>query len=627
MSNDRTLSPFQRNLYFYGKLMTVRDFEMEQSYLNGKRHLINRMVLGTGAVCGLEVTASWDESKKTVTLSVGEGVAIDCGGREVVVDTPSSVTFEPAPDVTAYCLWLSREDCRMEPAPAPMADSGNACGETCCYSRVREDFSLAVQKWDGPVPSVDDAWSGLFTTDTTTGRADIRALLKAHFDRILAGCPACGEPCRVPLALVIRKGGVWSGTPDIIQNIVVHTNPELFEMIRRHLTDLGNPHMTTAAQVGALKSVDGVESPGGNVDLVAANAVQITPNTTARTITIGESHSGVTGNPHNTRHEQTGPACVDPASDDTTCDKHVSNANAMRWNRSLAGLTVNGGSLVVNPGAAIDLAAGQNVTLAADPAGKKITISAAGGGGASARTGRISITTNSDGVGTARVTSGFDDNLFCVQVGIDYGEHVEYGPVLRYAGQTAFVTVRVLRYQDVGSFDIMFSAPGVGQRTLSLRWVAIPAVAAAEPTITVTSPTVTVTSPTFTLTQPTFTLTRPTFTLTQPTFTITAPTLTVPTIPTMTIPSVTIHGPIMSGPGTVEAPTVIVPPGKGTQAPHLTDVKGIGPAMAGKLTAAGISTIADLAAASVDDVATALGGDPKRARGFIDAARKLAKIR
>lgn len=205
---------------------------------------------------------------------------------------------------------------------------------------------------------------------------------------------------------------------------------------------------------------------------------------------------------------------------------------------------------------------------------------------------------------------------------------MEYGSVLRYAGQTAFITVRVLRYQDVGSFDIMFSAPGVGQRTLSLRWVAIPAVAVAEPTITVTSPTVTVTSPTFTLTQPTFTMTQPTFTLTRPTFTMTAPTLTMPTIPTMTIPSVTIHGPIMSGPGTVEAPTVIVPPGKSTQSPHLTDVKGIGPALAGKLTAAGISTIADLAAASVNAVAAALGvSDPARARGFIDAARKLAKKR
>src|SRR5207247_3948378 len=62
----------------------------------------------------------------------------------------------------------------------------------------------------------------------------------------------------------------------------------------------GNPHGTTAAQVGALGSVDGVTNPGGNVDLIAANAITIAPNDANNTITIGESHSSLTGNPHAT---------------------------------------------------------------------------------------------------------------------------------------------------------------------------------------------------------------------------------------------------------------------------------------------------------------------------------------
>ncbi|RIK74672.1 hypothetical protein DCC62_14805, partial [candidate division KSB1 bacterium] len=46
---------FERNNYFYSKLMTVRDFFAEQRYFNEKRWLMNRMISGWGVVCGLDV--------------------------------------------------------------------------------------------------------------------------------------------------------------------------------------------------------------------------------------------------------------------------------------------------------------------------------------------------------------------------------------------------------------------------------------------------------------------------------------------------------------------------------------------------------------------------------------------
>ena len=49
------IKAFERNKYFYGKLMTVRDFETEQRYFNEKRSMLNRLVHGIGLVCGLEV--------------------------------------------------------------------------------------------------------------------------------------------------------------------------------------------------------------------------------------------------------------------------------------------------------------------------------------------------------------------------------------------------------------------------------------------------------------------------------------------------------------------------------------------------------------------------------------------
>ena len=77
------LYPFERNKYFYGKLLSVEDFNFEQKYMNDKRRLINRMVHGIGVVSGLNVVRVDD-----TTISVESGLAFDTTGREIVVDMP-----------------------------------------------------------------------------------------------------------------------------------------------------------------------------------------------------------------------------------------------------------------------------------------------------------------------------------------------------------------------------------------------------------------------------------------------------------------------------------------------------------------------------------------------------------
>ena len=42
-----------RNNYFYGKLLDEFHLEMEQSYFNRHRWLLNRLSLGSGVLCGL----------------------------------------------------------------------------------------------------------------------------------------------------------------------------------------------------------------------------------------------------------------------------------------------------------------------------------------------------------------------------------------------------------------------------------------------------------------------------------------------------------------------------------------------------------------------------------------------
>lgn len=81
--NNQKVIPFERNRYFYGKLLTVRDFEVEQRYFNDKRRLINRLLLGPGILAGLNVLSVDDK-----TILVEPGVAVDDLGREIVVESP-----------------------------------------------------------------------------------------------------------------------------------------------------------------------------------------------------------------------------------------------------------------------------------------------------------------------------------------------------------------------------------------------------------------------------------------------------------------------------------------------------------------------------------------------------------
>ena len=81
--NNNKYFPLERNRYFYGKMLTARDFEIEQRYFNNKRRLINRTILGVGVVCGLGVYQNDDSS-----FSVETGMALDYLGREIVVSAP-----------------------------------------------------------------------------------------------------------------------------------------------------------------------------------------------------------------------------------------------------------------------------------------------------------------------------------------------------------------------------------------------------------------------------------------------------------------------------------------------------------------------------------------------------------
>jgi hypothetical protein len=200
-----------RNRYFYGKLLDVRHLEMEQQYLNGKRWLLNRLALGTGVLCGLEVEPTGTNGQ----VVIRPGMAIDGLGREIVVDRPHVV--DPA-QLTDACgrpegdplergfvtILLCFHECKTEPAPVLVADCD--IHEECEASAVRERFSVVVREADFesfPLPGLTEEECGaIFGPGTPpTGELGSHAYgagpgphaAVAHLDLQPAGGPPAGR--------------------------------------------------------------------------------------------------------------------------------------------------------------------------------------------------------------------------------------------------------------------------------------------------------------------------------------------------------------------------------------------------------------------------------------------------
>lgn len=139
MKNNQYIAG-ERNRYFSGKLMTVRDFENEQTYFNDKRRLGNRLLHGTGVVSGLGVLLVDNQS-----FSLEAGMALDYLGREIVVRESSvkrlSVLkgFEDIRQSGDVYLGIAYQE---EPRESTFAVAGQEGEVREEFNRVREGYEL-----------------------------------------------------------------------------------------------------------------------------------------------------------------------------------------------------------------------------------------------------------------------------------------------------------------------------------------------------------------------------------------------------------------------------------------------------------------------------------------------------
>jgi hypothetical protein len=170
------LTPARRNRYYYGKLMDVLHFSMEQQYVLAKEWLYNRAVLGAGVVCGLGVEPLTTDAGKGVVVRAG--LAVDGWGREIVV--PEDVALVPL-ELTDPCgspatpsdlpeesrIELCYAECLTDFAPTYVSDDCG-CDGGCEAGTVVETYCLRVREGHGDavdVPCIDGVLEGIKAGD------------------------------------------------------------------------------------------------------------------------------------------------------------------------------------------------------------------------------------------------------------------------------------------------------------------------------------------------------------------------------------------------------------------------------------------------------------------------------
>ena len=148
----------ERNSYFTGKLLVERDFTDEQRYFLGKERRHNQALHGSGVACGLKVVEHPNPACRSQYVLVEPGIAVDCCGREIVVQREElfdvSSAFVAAwqqangdtsqPDSSAHRLQvcIAYAECGTEDIPVLF---DNCDAGACHPNRIADGWTLSAR--------------------------------------------------------------------------------------------------------------------------------------------------------------------------------------------------------------------------------------------------------------------------------------------------------------------------------------------------------------------------------------------------------------------------------------------------------------------------------------------------
>ena len=126
--------PLLRNNYFHGKLMSVDDFQVEQTYFLRRLRLLNHRLHGCGVVSGLKVSIK--DKKGVARVEIAPGVAIDPTGEEIVVTNSVALPLPGTPkELYVQIRWVE-QPCM----PVPATDNSAPTQ----YSRIADTWETVL---------------------------------------------------------------------------------------------------------------------------------------------------------------------------------------------------------------------------------------------------------------------------------------------------------------------------------------------------------------------------------------------------------------------------------------------------------------------------------------------------
>jgi hypothetical protein len=165
------LKRLKRNRYFFGKLLSAEDLEREQEYHLERQRRTNRFMHGWGVVDGLKVSV---EGGTKVVVSAG--LAIDCAGNEIVVETDDTLPITGA--ARRQYVLIRYKEIPVDPTPALSNEPDEPTTE---FSHVLESACIELA--------------------TTDPGANHRGMGR--------GTPGCGQAHPLRLAIIKRHGARW----------------------------------------------------------------------------------------------------------------------------------------------------------------------------------------------------------------------------------------------------------------------------------------------------------------------------------------------------------------------------------------------------------------------------------
>jgi hypothetical protein len=269
------LHAFSHPRYFYGQLLQVRHFTAEHEYFKGKNWLTNRLAMGWGVACGLDVVPAPDEPGSVI---VTPGFALDRFGREIVVDCPSKPISippreprtdkpyqkgdrpasrkhdqatdggdkpnepqggyghygsEPCNDTDDWVsLYICFKSCESDPEPV-MAGGCDAPGR-CSYGSVRESYSIPPPRLNKCSPPEIEGHLHRAFKSRPFGYGDLVEWITRQCDPCL---DVKTDPC-IPLANIRRPDeGTAIDEIDIGIRPIVYTLDLLFDLLLSQATE------------------------------------------------------------------------------------------------------------------------------------------------------------------------------------------------------------------------------------------------------------------------------------------------------------------------------------------------------------------------------------------------------